>query len=250
MFVLGKRFRLITSLAFFLPGNEFANLAMAVLWGSGIYSLAAFGFLCRSVPAGCMALLLFACIHFCRICNLFCNKRRFNSVLTKPYVVVLAVAELCYFVAAGLCIYSFVFVSDTDLVLSVLGITTYIPPFFECLFCEILRFHIQVGSIVSFRVYLGGNADIFEPELTVNAETGVKVNSSMPELDRVVKLGREYFAVNDNDDLVIVEYGKQKEEAVVIPKELVTDITFTTVTGRVFRVCYSDNKWKEVIESL
>ena len=62
MFVLGKRSRLITSLAFFLPGNEFANLAMAVLWGSGIYSLAAFGFLCRSVPAGCMALLLFACI--------------------------------------------------------------------------------------------------------------------------------------------------------------------------------------------
>ena len=184
------------------------------------------------------------------ICNLFCNKRRFNSVLTKPYVVILAVAELCYFVAAGLCIYSFVFVSDTDLVLSVLGITTYIPPFFECLFCEILRFHIQVGSIVSFRVYLGGNADIFEPELTVNAETGVKVNSSMPELDRVVKLGREYFTVNDNDDLAIVEYGKQKEEAVVIPKELVTDITFTTVTGRVFRVCYSDNKWKEVMESL
>lgn len=31
MFVLGKRFRLITSLAFFLPGNEFANLAIAVL---------------------------------------------------------------------------------------------------------------------------------------------------------------------------------------------------------------------------
>lgn len=113
-----------------------------------------------------------------------------------------------------------------------------------------MRLFSTVGSVAGFRGYLGGGASIFGPEFTVNAETGVKVNSSVPEFDRVVKIGREYFAVNGNDDLAIVEYGKRKEEAVVIPKELVADITFTTLSGRVFRVCYSDNKWKEVRENL
>ncbi len=249
MFVLKKGFRLTTSLAFFFPGNECVNLAMAGFLGAGIYFLAAAGYLFSPVLA-VIALLLFVCIHFCRIYKQLYSRRRINRLLAKPYTIVLAVSGICYFVTIGFCIYFFVFISDTDLVLSVLGTATYILPLLGCMLWEFLRLFSTVGSIVSFRVYLGGNADIFEPELTVNAETGVKVNSSMLELDRVVKLGREYFTVNDNDDLAIVEYGKQKEEAVVIPKELVTDITFTTVTGRVFRVCYSDNKWKEVTESL
>lgn len=249
MFVLKKGFRLTTSLAFFFPGNECVNLAIAGLFGAGIYFLAAAGYL-FSLVLSVIALLLFVCIPFCRIYKQICNRRRFNRLLVKPYVVVLAVTEVCYFVAAGFCIYFFVFVSDIDLVLFVLGVATYTLPLLGCMLWEFLRLFSVVGSVVSFGVYSGDGASIFEQEFTVNAETGVKVNSSMPEFDRTVKIGKEYFAINDNDDLVIVEYGKRKEEAVVIPKESVTDITFTTLSGRVFRVCYSDNKWKEVKENL
>lgn len=81
----------------------------------------------------------------------------------------------------------FVFVSDTDSVLSVLGAATYTLPLFGCMLWEFLRLFSVVGSVASFRVYSGGGAGIFEPELTVNAETGVKVNSSVPGL---LKLAR------------------------------------------------------------
>ena len=249
MFVLKKGFRLTTSLAFFFPGNECANLAVAGLCGAGIYCLAAAGYLFTPILAR-IALLLFACIHLCRICKRAGILRRLNKLIAKPYTVVLAVAGICYSIAAGFCIYFFVIVPDTDLFLSALETATIILPLLEFMLWEFLRFFSEIGSVASFGVYLGNSAGIFEPELTVSAETGVKVNSSVPEFDRTVKLGREYFALDENDDLVIVEFGKQKEEAVVIPKKSVTDITFTTVTGRVSRVCYSDNKWRVARENL
>lgn len=232
-----------TSLAFFLPKNVCVNLAVNCLCGLGIFTIAAFGFLSRFAMLGRIALLLFICVRFCRICNLLYNRRRFNSVLTKPYVVVSVVVEIYYFAAAGFCIYCFGFVSCTDMVITVLYTVTVTFPLFECLLEILLEFFSVAGSIISFDVYTGNSSCIENPECTINAETGIKVNSSVPEFNRSVKIGMEYFAVNGNNDLVIVEYGKQKEEAVIIPKESVTDITFTTITGVEKKVCYSNGVW-------
>lgn len=71
MFVLKKGFRLTTSLAFFFPGNECVNLAIAGLFGAGIYFLAAAGYLFSPVLS-VIALLLFVCIPFCRIYKQVC----------------------------------------------------------------------------------------------------------------------------------------------------------------------------------
>ena len=242
MFVLKKGFRLTISLAFFFSGNECANLAVAGLCGAGIYFLAAAGYLFNSVLA-VIALLLFVCIHFCKIYKQLYSRRRINKLLVKPYAVVLAVAGVCYFVAADFCIYCFGFVSCTDMVITVLYTVTVTFPFFECLLEILLEFFSVAGSIISFDVYTGNSSCIENPECTINAETGIKVNSGVPEFNRSVKIGMEYFAVNGNNDLVIVEYGKQKEEAVIIPKESVTDITFTTITGVEKKVCYSNGVW-------
>lgn len=79
MFVLKKGFRLSAKLAFFFPGNECVNLAIAGLFGAGIYFLAAAGYLFSPVLFA-IALLLLVCIPFRRICKQIHSGRRFNRL--------------------------------------------------------------------------------------------------------------------------------------------------------------------------
>lgn len=247
MFVLKKGFKFTTALVFFFPRNELANLAVGSFSWLGICFLAVCGYFFEPAYAA-VALLLFVCMRIHKINIQVYRKRGINGLYAKPYAVISVIAETCYFIAAVCIIY--LFVSNVDVVLEVLLVCALMLPFSEFTLWKFIRVYSYFGSVSFFKVYRGDDASIYEPAKTVNVKTGVKVNSSVPEFDRVVNPGKDYFAINENDDLVIVEYGKQKENAIVIPKESVNDIVFTTVAGREFSYSYNSNGWKELAKSL
>lgn len=115
----------------------------------------------------------------------------------------------------------------------------------EFLLAGIVSLCAKRGSVIWFYLHnreLEGWS-LLNLKRTIDSKTGIRISSDEPEYNRVVDVGASYFAIDSNDDLIILENGKQKEEAVVIPKESVTDITFTTLSGSEWKVCYSDGVW-------
>ncbi|MFG6347204.1 MAG: hypothetical protein K1W15_00620 [Lachnospiraceae bacterium] len=102
------------------------------------------------------------------------------------------------------------------------------------------------GGIVRFYLQEEGKPAIGDLKHTINGKTGVKVNSCIPDFNKVVDVAEGYFSITPGNDLLIAGSGKPGSVIVVIPKESVDSVDFTTLAGWKTKVYYHDGEWQRV----
>lgn len=110
----------------------------------------------------------------------------------------------------------------------------------------ILVFWAAGGGIVRFYLQEEGKPAIGDLKHTINGKTGVKVNSYIPDFNKVVDVAEGYFSITPGNDLLIAGSGKPGSVIVVIPKESVDSVDFTTLAGWKTKVYYHDGEWQRV----
>ena len=110
----------------------------------------------------------------------------------------------------------------------------------------ILVFWAAGGGIVRFYLQEEGKPAIGDLKHTINGKTGVKVNSHLPDFKKVVNVAEGYFSIIPGNDLLIAGSGKPGSVIVVIPKESVDSVDFTTLAGWKTKVYYHDGEWQRV----
>ena len=112
--------------------------------------------------------------------------------------------------------------------------------------CAYIVFVAAGCGIVQFYLQEEGKPAIGDLKHTINGKTGVKVNSYIPDFNKVVDVAEGYFSITHGNDLLIAGSGKPGSVIVVIPKESVDSVDFTTLAGWKTKVYYHDGKWQRV----
>lgn len=110
----------------------------------------------------------------------------------------------------------------------------------------VLVFWSAAGGIVWFYLQEGEKPAAGNLKHTIDGKTGVKVNSHVPDFNKVVNVAEGYFSITPGNDLLIARSGKPGSEIVVIPKESVDSVDFITLAGWKIKVCYRDGEWQRV----
>lgn len=276
MFVLKKNSYKVTLLAKFLLLDSLLNIFMPILLSSFVY-------MCKlgNMPVEFMCLMNVCFLIFFHAlwCSwIFHNRDHWGVFLPKSLAAVALLSNVYYTFIMLL----FIFMAsghlgnDSDLVtlvaanlskpfavvlwLCLVGMIRLSPAIEFWLSLQLLRI-TQRGSIATFFVpstkdFLfvffvnepGNREELPGKPLHVISSSAV-IHSTTPEYNRTVDIANSYLGINNNCDLEIAECGKLEKNVIVIPKETVTSVTFTLLTGGERKMCYGESGWQLPEES-